>query len=183
MILNKIGDTLTVDGKTFAIGGRVYSHWDSDFGGLFGTVTEIRTGTDKDTDNEGEDIYVCFDVPENKAVIEKLEERFTSLYGEPKTIDEIGLDMVIMAPEELDAIDFSFTSITLQEFNEKYGLSAGKDMDITEFTDYIEDNGISYFYASYNEKDVVRAVENEWEVAEHLNIDYLCVDGLYLAAY
>ena len=34
-----------------------------------------------------------------------IEKRFSELYGEPKTIDEIALDLVIMAPEELEIIE------------------------------------------------------------------------------
>lgn len=76
-----------------------------------------------------------------------------------------------------------FEQMTIEEFNSKYRLNATKEMDIEEFTDYIEGNDLSYFYASYNDEDVVNAVKDEWEVAEKLKIDYLCVEGLYIAVY
>lgn len=105
MILEKIGESLEVDGKVFAVGSRVLSVDGSDYGKLYGTIVEIRTDSDKDTENEGPDIYVCFDPPEDENTIAELEERFTELYGEPKTIGDIALDLVIMAPEELILVE------------------------------------------------------------------------------
>ena len=105
MILEKYGESLEIEGKVFSIGGRVRSVDDSDYGKLYGTILEIRTDPDKDTENEGIDIYVCFDVPEDEEMVRVIEKRFSELYGEPKTIDEIALDLVIMAPEELEIIE------------------------------------------------------------------------------
>lgn len=77
----------------------------------------------------------------------------------------------------------TFINVTLGEFNEKYQLEATKEMDVHQFSDYIESNDLSYFYASYNIEDVTKTIEEEWDVAEHLKIDYLCIDGLYIAIY
>ncbi|MCK2000484.1 hypothetical protein MZM54_03635 [[Brevibacterium] frigoritolerans] len=76
-----------------------------------------------------------------------------------------------------------FENVTLNEFNKKYQLQATKDMEIEQFTDYIESKELSYFYASYSIDDVLEAIQEEWDVAEHLKIDYLCVGGLYIAVY
>ena len=67
--------------------------------GLFGTITEIRDGEDKETENETPDIYCHFEDPVTPYELGKLEERFTNLCGTPKTIDEIALDLVIMSTE------------------------------------------------------------------------------------
>ncbi len=100
MIYEKIGESIAADGITFAVGERVIAT-DSDYVGLKGYITEIRTGADKETENEMDDIYCCFDIPEDKEEIKLLEEHFSDLFQEKKTIDEIPLDLVIMAPEEI----------------------------------------------------------------------------------
>lgn len=104
MILEKRGESITLEGKLFVIGGRVHSNGMSDYADLDGTVTEIRTDDDRDTDNETPDIYVCFDIPEKRCTVKKIEARFTELYGQRMTIDDIALDCVIMAPDMLDLL-------------------------------------------------------------------------------
>lgn len=104
MIVNKYGESLKIDDRVFTIGNRVFANESSEYSGLYGEVIEIRTGDDKDTDNEGIDVYVSFEVPEDEELIAELEDRFSELYGEPKTIDEIALDLVIMSPEMLDIV-------------------------------------------------------------------------------
>ena len=100
MICTNNGESITADGVTFAVGDRIIAT-DSDYAGLKGYITEIRTGADKDTENETDDIYCCFDIPESKEEIKLLEEHFSDLFQEKKTIDDISLDLVIMPPEEL----------------------------------------------------------------------------------
>ena len=41
----------------------------SEYEGLYGEITGIKTDTDKDTENEGVDIHVCFDVPEDEEMV------------------------------------------------------------------------------------------------------------------
>lgn len=90
---------------TFAIGQRIYANGQSDWEGLFGVITEIRTDEDKETENETPDIYCSFDVPVLSADVKELEKRFSSLYREPKTIEDISLDEVIMAPEMIEVLE------------------------------------------------------------------------------
>lgn len=104
MLITNSGDTIDINGKIFEVGGRVLSNKNSDYGGLYGAILEIRTGSDKETDNEGIDIYTCFDTPKSDDAIKLLEERFSHLYGEAKTIDDIALDLVIMTPDELEIV-------------------------------------------------------------------------------
>lgn len=104
MILNKYGESLKIDDRVFTVGGRVFANESSEYSGLYGKIVEIRTGADKETDNEGIDIYVSFEEPEDELIAE-LEARFSELYREPKTINEIALDLVIMSPEMLDIIE------------------------------------------------------------------------------
>lgn len=100
MIYNKNGETVIAEGKELAVGDRIIAT-DSDFAGLKGYITEIRTGADKDTENETDDVYCSFDIPKRRRDIKLLERHFSDLFNEQKTIDEIPMDLVIMAPGEI----------------------------------------------------------------------------------
>lgn len=108
MIYAKNGERITADGYTFAVGERIMAT-DSDYAGLKGCITEIRTGADKETENETEnetdDVYCCFDFPKSEEKVRLLEKHFSALYGEKKTRDDICLDSVIMAPEEIRRLE------------------------------------------------------------------------------
>ena len=104
MIINTNGEVFKADGKTFTIGGVAWANGASDYAGLIGRVTEIRTGDDKETENEGPDIYCAFNVPERDAVVKEYEARFSALYRMPKRIDDLALDCVVMAPEMLEPV-------------------------------------------------------------------------------
>lgn len=82
-------------------GQRVRTSDDSDYAGLEGIILEIHTGEDKETDNLTPDIHCCFDYPESDVQVQKLEERFSSLYNMSKKLDALALDEVIMSPNEL----------------------------------------------------------------------------------
>lgn len=69
----------------FKIGQRVRTTPDSDYAGLEGMILEIRTGEEKETDNPTPDILCCFALPESETAVQKLEERFSSLYDMPKS--------------------------------------------------------------------------------------------------
>lgn len=105
MIINKTGASFVYKGITYTIGERIYANCESDWQGLYGTITEIRAGEDKDTENETPDIYCSFDVPVLPADVKELEERFSSLYREPKKMEDISLDEVIMAPEMIEPLE------------------------------------------------------------------------------
>lgn len=78
---------------------------ESEYEGLYGTITEIRDGEDKETENETPDLYCSFGVPALPCEVKKLERVFSGLYQQPKTIDDIALDFVIMAPEMVEPLD------------------------------------------------------------------------------
>lgn len=98
MIINTIGAEYEYDGTTYVIGEPVIGINESEYEGLQGVITEIRDGDDKDTENETPDLYCTFEAPILEADIKKLESVFSELYGEPKTLDDIILDCVIMSP-------------------------------------------------------------------------------------
>ena len=105
MILRENGTRFCAEGKVFTIGGRISANGESEYEGLFGTVTEIRSGADRETENDVPDIYCDFETPASEEMLRELEGTVFSLYGEPKTIDDISLDCVIMAPDMLEPLD------------------------------------------------------------------------------
>ena len=105
MILRENGTRFCADGKVFTIGGRISANGESEYEGLFGTITEIRSGADRETENDVPDIYCDFEVPASEEMLRKLEARFSGLYGETKTLDDISLDCVIMSPDMLEPLD------------------------------------------------------------------------------
>lgn len=99
MILRENGTRFYVEGKVLTIGGRISANGESEYESLFGTITEIRSGADRETENDVPDIYCDFETPVAEETLRELEERFSGLYGEAKTIDDISLDCVIMPPD------------------------------------------------------------------------------------
>lgn len=72
---------------------------------LYGIITEIRDGEDKDTENETPDIYCSFELPALPSEVRDLGERLSSLYQDLKTEKDIILDCIIMAPEMISPLD------------------------------------------------------------------------------
>ena len=104
MIVNRPNQKYEHLGVTYAIGAAVMATEASEYRGLYGTITEIRDGSDRETENDTPDIYCCFEPPLFPKEIQELERCFTELYQSPKKLDEITLDMVIMAPEMVRVI-------------------------------------------------------------------------------
>ena len=91
MIINEQGAKYETEGKTFVIGEPIYVTDESDYKGLFGIVTEIRDGEDKETDNDTVDIHCTLDKPVLPFDKEQLEGRFSRLYGNKMTLENISL--------------------------------------------------------------------------------------------
>lgn len=105
MILNRIGAQFHYDGITYTIGAKVIANDASEYEGLYGTISEIRDGDDRETENDTPDIYCQFMPPVLPDDIRNMEARFSELYRTEKHLDELGLDMVIMAPEMLRVLE------------------------------------------------------------------------------
>lgn len=91
--------------KIYRIGDRVIATDESEYEGLYGVITQICDGDDKDTDNDTPDIYCSFEKPENKDKVAEIEQRFSKAYGEEKKIDDLALDLVIMAPSMIRVLE------------------------------------------------------------------------------
>lgn len=105
MIISNPGAEFTYEGITYTVGAQIIGTAGSEYEGLFGSITEIRDGADKDTENETPDIYCAFEPPVMPDEIKELEKTFSDLYDQPKSLDDIILDMVIMAPEMIRQLD------------------------------------------------------------------------------
>lgn len=115
MILNKAGDVFEYEGIKYTVGEFIYANKNSDYEGLFGVIKEIRDGDDKDTENETPDIYCSFENPVMPYDVERIEKRFSELYGEKKKLDDIALDEVIMAPEHISVVHSRQTQTDTQK--------------------------------------------------------------------
>lgn len=75
-----------------------------------------------------------------------------------------------------------FHHMTVETFNKLYCFKATKEMDIREFTDYLEGE-LSYFYAFFCDQDVLDAIQNELFITKHMEFTYLCIENLFIAIY
>lgn len=149
MILSKIGECFEYDGKTYTIGEQIAATDQSEYEGLVGSIVEIRDGEDKETENETPDIYCSFDEPILPEDIAALEQRFSELYEEPKVLEDLALDYVVMAPDmitstsEVRNVRNNCKKITIYAltedwaYNDSYGFStelyANPDDAVREF--------------------------------------------------
>ena len=63
MIINNPGAEFKYEGVKYIIGEPIIGTSESEYEGLFGSITEIRDGEDKDTENETPDFYCTFEPP------------------------------------------------------------------------------------------------------------------------
>ena len=139
MILNRLGAEFEYEGVTYTIGGAVVGTAESEYEGLYGRITAIYDGEDKETENETPDIYCEFDPPVTPHEVKALEKTFSDLYDQPKTLDDIVLDMVIMAPEMIRPFDDLHTvskKIPIYIVMEDWAVDGEHGNSCELFTDY-----------------------------------------------
>lgn len=90
---------LEYKGITYVVGEEVIATKGTPYEGLYGHITAIRNNFNKDTDNEEPDIYCHFEPPVLHEDIQKTEKSFAKACGTARSINEIALDEIIMAPE------------------------------------------------------------------------------------
>ena len=186
MILNEHGQSFEYDGTTYAIGDVIIGTDASEYEGLAGTIIEIRDGEDKETENETPDIYCSFEPPLLPEDVKALEETFSELYQEPKTIEDIVLDMVIMAPEMIihaDKCSQNARKIKLyavtedwanndDEYGQSTTLFATKEAALKEFKLLLATEALN---------GIIADIKGTFDyVEEFSSIDYECyVDGFH----
>lgn len=138
MIINEFGAEFEYNGVTYVIGEPIIGTKESEYEGLFGTITEIRDGSDKDTDNKTPDLYCEFEAPLLPEDIAELEKTFSDLYDEPKKLEDIILDSVIMAPhmvKPLAEIERETKTETVYVLNEEWAKDDDYGQKISVFSD------------------------------------------------
>ena len=139
MILNRLGAEFEYEGVTYTVGGAVVGTAESEYEGLYGRITAIYDDEDKETENKTPDIYCEFDPPVTPHEVKALEKTFSDLYDQPKTLDDIVLDMVIMAPEMIRPLDDLHTvskKIPIYIVMEDWAVDGEHGNSCELFTDY-----------------------------------------------
>ena len=139
MIIKQPGAEFFYEDVCYKIGDRIVGTDASEYQGLLGSIIEIRDGEDKETENETPDIYCSFDAPVLPYDIAELEKRFSELYQCKKTIEDIILDEVIMAPEMIETIeqaDKQLTKLNIYLVSEDWAVDGESDHSVTPCTDY-----------------------------------------------
>lgn len=140
MIINRAGAQFVYEGITYTIGDKIFSNDTSDFRGLFGYIKEIRTGDDRETDNDTPDIHCYFYPPFEPEAIAELESRFSTLYRSPKRLEDIALDEVIMAPDMIQVITSAKSThmITAFRVEESWVIKGEPGMEVTPALDEMQ---------------------------------------------
>lgn len=134
MILSNKGDIFTINDKNYVVGDEIAVAKTSPYYGLIGVITEIRTGKDRETDNETVDIYCTFDQPATHRDCELLTDRFSKLYGHPVALDEINLEQVIMAPDMIIPLTAQDGDTVVYILTEEWCSNDGFGSDVFAFT-------------------------------------------------
>ena len=140
MIINRAGAQFTHEGVTYTIGDKIFSNDTSDVRGLFGYIKEIRTGDDRETDNDTPDIHCYFYPPFGPEAIAELESRFSALYRSPKKLEDIALDEVIMAPDMIQVVTSANSThmITAFRVEESWVIKGEPGMEVTPALDEMQ---------------------------------------------
>ena len=140
MIINRIGAQFTYEGVTYTIGDKIFSNETSDFRGLFGYIKEIRTGVDRETDNDTPDLHCYFYPPFEPKAIAELESRFSNLYRSPKKLEDIALDEVIMAPDMIQVVTSAHSThmITAFRIEESWVIKGEAGSEVTPALDELQ---------------------------------------------
>lgn len=150
MIINRNGATFEHEGVTYTIGAPIVGTKQSEYEGLTGHIFEIRDGADKETENATPDLYCSFDPPDDPAEIAKLEAVFSDLYDEPKALEDIILDFVIMAPDMVKPYQtyripvtwesWGILSIDAGSLKQAAALALDSEMPLPDQKEYVDDS-------------------------------------------
>ena len=116
MIFKSVNDTVEYMGKSYYVGEDIVGTSESVYDGLFGNIIEIRTDADKETDNQAPDIYCEFYALVFPEEVKRFENKVSLLYGKEKTLEDIALDRVVVAPEMIKLLTRSSETQTISVF-------------------------------------------------------------------
>lgn len=98
MVVTKPGEIMQYEGVQYSIGDWFVMTKGSDYEGLTGIIMKI---TDEE---DGFDIFCNLSLPTEPEEIERIEKRFSKLYGEPMKLCDILFEGVVVAPDEIYVI-------------------------------------------------------------------------------
>ncbi len=136
MIIAKPKAEFLYEGETYRIGATVIANAKSAYEGLVGEIREIRTGEDKETENETPEIFCRFELPKLSADITELEKRFSDDCVTKKKIEDIPLDSVIMSPEMLICPDNDKNKEEIYVLTEELANDGDGGFNTEIFSDY-----------------------------------------------
>lgn len=142
MIINKIGQTYSYDDnkRSLYVGQEVVANQHSAYAGFTGTITEIRDGADKKTENPDADIYCTFKLPvsDNRDYNSPID---WNIMCNP----DMNLDCAIMAPYMLEPkMEYQVNA----RFSELFILSY--------YVDKYDDNEVDYFIYISDDRETLR---------------------------
>lgn len=182
MIITKPKAEFLYEGETYRIGATVIANEKSAYEGLVGEICEIRTGEDKETENEMPEIFCRFEPPKLSADITELEKRFSDACAAEKKIEDIPLDSVIMSPEMLICPDNDKNKEKIYVLTEEWANDGDGGFNTEVFTDALTAKAFLNFKLSKEMSDGLIA---KWQADEELKFEedessYTAwVDGYY----
>ena len=137
MIYDREGAVCYHGGREYRVGDRIVANAESPWEGLYGTIIEIRDGDDRDTENDTLELYCSFLPPIHPDEISRVEKKFSAVRGAETAMENIPMDMVIMAPEMIWSLDRNDADrkITIYLVREEWVLDHDGGVDIHLFTD------------------------------------------------
>ena len=185
MIINRPGDEFEYEGITYTIGAPIVGTPASEYEGLFGRITEIRDGNDKETENETPDFYCEFDPPVLPYDVKRLEQVFSNLYNQAKTIDDIVLDVVIMAPEmirSLEDLSACRNTETIYVLIEDWAVDGEQGNNTAIYTDFEDAKRVfvERLFAEVEGGCIARWIDRDNAAVDSSEFSYECyLDGEY----
>lgn len=169
-------------GETYRIGATVIANAKSAYEGLVGEIREIRTGEDKETENETPEIFCRFELPKLSADITELEKRFSDACAAEKKIEDIPLDSVIMSPEMLICPDNDRNKEKIYVLTEEWANDGDGGFNTEVFTDALTAKAFLNFKLSKEMSDGLIAKwqsDEEFKFEENGSAYTAWIDGYY----
>ena len=182
MIITEPKAEFLYQGETYRIGDTVVACWESEYAGLIGEIREIRTGEDKETENETPEIFCRFEIPKLSADIKEFEERISNICNTEKKIEDISLDSVIMSPEMLICPDNDRNKEKIYVLTEEWANDGDGGFNTEVFTDALTAKAFLNFKLSNEMSDGLIAkwqVDEEFKFEENDSAYTAWIDGYY----
>lgn len=182
MIITEPKAKFLYEGETYRIGATVIANEKSAYEGFVGEIREIRTGEDKETENETPEIFCRFEPPKLSADITELEKRFSDDCVTKKKIEDIPLVSVIMSPEMLICPDNDKNKEKIYVLTEEWANDGDGGSNTEVFTDALTAKAFLNFKLSNEMSDGLIAkwqANEEFKFEENDSAYTVWIDGYY----